>query len=131
MIRTICWVGCVLSFAAWANVAGAVVIPFDINPDVPVQPAGVIPGGNFIGGQFTYYNIQFVIDGGASDINIRTSRMIDGGTPDQVTSDGFNGSSIVTKGADSYLNNPFAAGEIIGDGINEFQRPADLFSVLY
>jgi hypothetical protein len=125
-------IGCVAIIAvAAASPAGAVVVPFNINPDVPVQPAGVIPGGNFVGGQFTYYNIQFVIDGGAADINIRTSRQVDGGTPDQVTSDGHNGSSIVTKGGDSYLNTPFAAGEIIGDGLNEFQRPADLFSVLH
>ncbi len=129
MNRSIWLVLCVVSIVI-AGKAQAAIVPFDINPDVPVQPAGVIPGGNFIGGQFTYYNIQFTIDGGASDINIRTSRMVDGGTPDQVTSDGFNGSSIVTKGGDSYLNTPFAAGDVIGDGVDEFQRPADLFNVL-
>ena len=126
-----CLAACLVFIAAAARPAQAVVVPFDINPDVPIQPAGVIPGGNFIGGPFTYYNIQFVIDGGAADINIRTSRQIDGGTPDQVTSDGFNGSSIVTKGGDSYLNTPFAAGDVIGDGVDEFQRPADLFNVLH
>lgn len=132
MNRRVWLIGCVVSTAVGAvSAASAAVVPFDINPDVPVQPASLIPGGNFVGGAFTYSNIQFTIDGGAADINIRTSRAVDGGTPDQVTSDGFNGSSIVTKGGDSYLNTPFALGDVIGDGVNEFQRPADLFSVLH
>jgi hypothetical protein len=125
---------CVVCLVALtAAAAHAVVVPFDINPDVPVQPAGVIPGGNLVGSPFTYYNIQFTIDGGASDINIRTARADAPGGPgvDQVVSDGFNGSSIVTKGGDSYLNTPFALGESIGDGVDEFQRAADQFSVLY
>jgi hypothetical protein len=120
-----------LALFALTAPAGAVVVPFDISPDVPIAPAGVIPGGAFIGGQFTYYNIQFSVDGGATDINLRTSRAIDGGTPDQVTSDGYNGSSVVIKGDNSFLNAPFAAGEAIGDGLNEFQRAPDQFSVLY
>jgi hypothetical protein len=126
-------IGCIATIAvAAASPAHAVVVPFDINPDVPVQPAGVIPGGNNIGSPFTYYNIQFVIDGGAADINIRTARADAVGGPgvDQVVSDGFNGSSIVTKGDNSFLNTPFAVGEVIGDGVNEFQRAADQFSVL-
>lgn len=110
--------------------ASAAVVPFDISPDVPIAPAGTIPGGTFVGGQYTYYNIQFTIDGGAADINLRTSRAVDGGTPDQVTSDGLNGSSIVIKGDNSFLNAPFAAGEVIGDGLDEFQRAPDQFSVL-
>jgi hypothetical protein len=114
----------------WSTAAHAVVVPFDIVPDVPVVPAGVIPGGNPVGSPFTYYNIQFTVDGGAADINIRTSRAIDGGTPDQVTSDGHNGSSIVTKGLDSYLNTPFALGDVIGDGLDEAARGADVFNVL-
>ena len=127
-------IGCIVTIAvAAASPVGAVVVPFDINPDVAVQPAGVIPGGNFVGSPFTYYNIQFVIDGGTADINIRTARADAVGGPgvDQVVSDGFNGSSIVTKGADSYLNTPFAVGDVIGNGVDEFQRPADLFNVLY
>jgi hypothetical protein len=134
MNRRIWLAYCVVSLASLtAARAQAVVVPFDINPDVPVQPASVIPGGNLVGSPFTYYNIQFTIDGGASDINIRTARADAAGGPgvDQVVSDGFNGSSIVTKGADSYLNAPFALGESIGDGMNEFQRAADQFSVLY
>ena len=125
---------CVVSVVAMAAAtAQAVVVPFNINPDVSAQPAGVIAGGNNVGSPFTYYNIQFTIDGGASDINIRTARADAAGGPgvDQVVSDGFNGSSIVTKGGDSYLNTPFALGELIGDGANEFQRAADQFSVLY
>jgi hypothetical protein len=133
MSHRIWLIGCVALFAvAAASPAGAVVVPFDINPDVPVQPAGVIPGGNNIGSPFTYYNIQFVVDGGAADINIRTARADAVGGPgvDQVVSDGFNGSSIVTKGDNSFLNTPFAAGDVIGDGADEFQRAADQFSVL-
>lgn len=112
--------------------AKAVLVPFDINPDLPVQPAGVIPGGNNIGSPFTYYNIQYVIDGGAADINIRTARADAVGGPgvDQVVSDGFNGSSIITKGANSYLNTPFALGDVIGDGAGEFVRDPDFFSVI-
>jgi hypothetical protein len=114
------------------SAARAVVVPFDITPDVPVAPAGVIPGGTLIGGPFTYYNIQFSVDGG-QDVNIRTARASDAGGPgvDQVVSDGFNGSQIVTKGDDSYLNAPFAAGEVIGDGAGETLRAPDGFSVLY
>lgn len=119
-----------LTFLSSSNTHAAVV-PFDIAPDVPVIPAGVIPGGNFVGSPFTYYNIQFTVDGGGADINIRTSRAVDLGTPDQVTSDGFNGSSIVTKGANSYLNTPFALGDVIGDGVDEFARGADVFNVLH
>ena len=118
--------------AAFAGTAGAALVPFDISPDLPVQPAGVIPGGNNIGSPFTYYNIQYVIDGGAADINIRTARADAPGGPgvDQVVSDGFNGSSIVIKGANSYLNTPFALGDVIGDGAGEFVRDPDFFSVI-
>lgn len=116
-----------------AGSARAVLVPFDISPDLSVQPAGVIAGGNNIGGPYTYYNIQYVIDGGAADINIRTARADAPGGPgvDQLVSDGFNGSSIVTKGANSYLNTPFALGDVIGDGTGEFVRDPDLFSVIY
>jgi hypothetical protein len=119
--------------ASLVGAARAVVIPFNIAPDVPLAPAAAIPGGTLIGSPFTYYNIQFDVDGGAADINFRTARAIDAGGPgvDQVVSDGFNGSSVVTKGANSYLNTPFAVGELIGDGADEFQRDPDQFSVIY
>jgi hypothetical protein len=132
MNRTIRITALVVATTCLTSTARAVVVPFDITPDVPVAPAGVIPGGTFIGSPFTYYNIQFSVDGG-QDVNIRTARAIDAGGPgvDQVVSDGFNGSQIVTKGGDSYLNAPFAAGEVIGDGAAETLRAPDFFSVLF
>jgi hypothetical protein len=119
-----------IAFAA-ASSARAAVVPFDI-PDVTIVPAGVIPGGNFIGGLFTYYNIQYDIDGGGLDLNLRTARAIDVGGPgvDQVVSDGLNSSQIATKGANSYLNTPFVAGDIIGDGLGEALRGPDNFNVI-
>ncbi len=122
----------VVATTCLTSTSRALVVPFDITPDVPVAPAGVIPGGNLVGSPFTYYNIQFSVDGG-QDVNIRTARAIDAGGPgvDQVVSDGFNGSQIVTKGGDSYLNAPFAAGEVIGDGADETLRAPDFFSVLF
>ena len=110
--------------------AKAALVPFDISPDVAVQPAGVIAGGNLVGSPFTYYNIQFPIDGAPADINIRTARADapDGPGIDQVVSDGFNGSSIITKGGNSYINTPFALGETIGDGIDEFVRASPTYS---
>ena len=115
------------------GVAQAAVVPFDISPDVAVQPAGVIAGGTLVGSPFTYYNIQFPVDGAPADINIRTARADAAGGPgvDQVVSDGFNGSSIITKGANSYINTPFALGDTIGDGIDEFARDPDQFNVIY
>ena len=112
--------------------AHAAVVPFDISPDVAVQPAGVIAGGNLVGSPFTYYNIQFPVDGAPADINIRTARADAPGGPgvDQVVSDGFNGSSIITKGGNSYINTPFTLGDVIGDGINEFVRDPDFFNVI-
>jgi hypothetical protein len=124
---------CVVAIAVnAAESAKAVVVPFDISPDVPVVPGGVIPGGTFIGSPFTYYNIQFDVNGGGVDLNIRTARAIDAGGPgvDQVVSDGLNGSAIVTKGPNFYLNTPFASGDIIGDGVNETSRGADNFNVI-
>lgn len=115
-----------------AGSASAIVVPFDISPDVAVQPAGVIAGGTLVGSPFTYYNIQFPVDGAPADINIRTARADAAGGPgvDQVVSDGFNGSSIITKGGNSYINTPFAVGDVIGDGVNEFVRDPDFFSVI-
>src|SRR5262245_28331727 len=115
-----------------AGSASAAVVPFDISPDVAVQPAGVIAGGNLIGSPFTYYNIQFPVDGAPADINIRTARADAAGGPgvDQVVSDGFNGSSIITNSGNSYINTPFALGDVIGDGLGEFVRDPDLFSVI-
>ena len=119
-----------IAFAAACS-ARAAVVPFDI-PDVTIVPAGVIPSGNFIGGLFTYYNIQYDIDGGGLDLNLRTARAIDVGGPgvDQVVSDGLNSSQIVTKGVNSYLNTPFIAGDIIGDGLGEALRGPDNFNVI-
>jgi hypothetical protein len=119
--------------AALAGQASAAAVPFDINPDLSIQPAGVIPGGTLIGSPFTYYNIQFDVDGGVPDIQLRTARADAPGGPgvDQVVSDGYNGSSIVTKGANSYINTPFSVGEVIGDGVDEFARGADDFNVIY
>lgn len=113
--------------------ASAAVVPFDIAPDLSIQPAGVIPGGTLIGSPFTYYNIQFDVDGGVTDINLRTARADAPGGPgvDQIVSDGYNGSSIVTKGPNSYINLPFAAGDAIGDGLDEALRGADNFNVIY
>jgi hypothetical protein len=119
MARSVLLVTAVAAIAlAAASSARAAVVPFDI-PDVTIVPAGVIPGGNFIGSPFTYYNIQYDVDGGGLDLNLRTARAIDAGGPgvDQVVSDGLNSSQIVTKGANFYLNTPFVAGDVIGDGL--------------
>jgi hypothetical protein len=118
--------------AVGVNDSRAAVVPFDVSPDISVVPAGAIAGGTLIGSPFTYYNIQFAVDGGATDVNIRTARTIDAGGPGvvQVVSDGYNGSSLITKGANSYINTPFAAGDVIGDGVDEALRGADNFNVI-
>ncbi len=118
--------------AAGANASRAALVPFDISPDISAVPAGTIAGGTLIGSPFTYYNIQFAVDGGAADVNVRTARAIDAGGPgsDQVVADGYNGSSLITKGANSYINTPFAAGDVIGDGLDEALRDPDGFSVI-
>lgn len=115
------------------NSSNATLIAFDISPDVPVLPGGEIPGGTLIGGTYTHSNIQFNFDGGGDDINIRTARADAVGGPgvDQVVSDGFNGTQIIIKGANSYLNTPFALGDVIGDGVDEAARAPDQFSVIY
>ena len=122
-----------VAVATLAGQASAAVVPFDISPDLSIQPAGIIPGGTLIGGPFTYYSIQFDVDGGVPDIQLRTARADAPGGPavDQVVSDGYNGSSIVTKGANSYINTPFSVGEVIGDGVDEFVRDPDGFNVIY
>ena len=124
-------IACLIAIAAGGAARGALV-PFDISPDVPVQPAGVIPGGTLIGSPFTYYNIQYDVDGGGLDLNIRTARADAPGGPgvDQVVSDGVNSSSILTKGANSYINTPFSLGDVIGDGLDEAARLPDQFSVI-
>jgi hypothetical protein len=124
-------IACLIAIAAGGAARGALV-PFDINPDLPVQPAGVIPGGTLIGSPFTYYNIQYDVDGGGLDLNIRTARADAPGGPgvDQVVSDGVNSASILTKGGNSYINTPFALGDVIGDGLDEAARLPDQFSVI-
>ena len=118
--------------AVGANTGRAAVVPFDISPDIAAVSAGAIAGGTLIGSPFTYYNIQFTVDGGATDVNVRTARAIDAGGPgvDQVVADGYNGSSLITKGANSYINTPFAAGDVIGDGVDEALRDPDGFNVI-
>jgi hypothetical protein len=134
MNQRVLTVVCIFTIAVGAvGSARAIVVPFDIVPDVPVTPAGVIPGGTLIGSPFTYYNIQFDVNGGGADINIRTARASEPGGPgvDQVVSDGLNSASIVKKGStDSYLNTPFALGDLIGDGLDEFARAPDQFNVI-
>ena len=115
--------------------AEAAVVTFDIDPDLAVIPATLIPGGNFVGGAFTYSDIKYDFDGGGLDLNIRTSRAAEGETTDQLTVDGIastppGGSNIVTKGTDSFLNTPFAFGDIIGDGLDEANRNVAQFQVL-
>src|SRR3954466_10614940 len=75
MIRRIPTIGLLgLMISVVIPEARAAVVPFDI-PDVAVQPAGVIAGGTLVGSPFTYYNIQYNVDGvGDLDLNIRTAR---------------------------------------------------------
>jgi hypothetical protein len=83
--------------------------------------------------RFLKFNIQLDVNGGGVDINIRTARATEPGGPgvDQVVADGLNSASIVKKGsADSYLNTPFALGDLIGDGLDEFARAPDQINVI-
>jgi hypothetical protein len=98
-----------------------------------------IPGGfdnSASGNQFNISSLQFDIDGDFDpsaadptiffDFQIRTSTFVGG----QLVFDGFdhvftpsvNGSYVVTKGANSYLNLPFSLNDIVGDGVDEFVR---------
>ena len=61
------------------------------------------------------------------DLQVRTASFVGG----QIVWDGFqhdftpgapNGSYVITQGENSYLNRQFLADELIGDGIDEFER---------
>jgi hypothetical protein len=99
-----------------------------------------IPGGvdnSAAGNEFNISYLFFDIDGDLPpatptpeffyDLRIRTATFVGG----QIVFDGFhhsdpatlgNGSYVVTKNENSYLNFPFFDGEIIGDGVDEFVR---------
>ena len=98
-----------------------------------------IPGGfdnTASGNQFNISSLQFDIDGDFDplatdpaiffDFQIRTSTFVGG----QLVFDGFDhvftpsvdGSYVVTKGTNSYLNLPFSLNDVIGDGVDEFVR---------
>ncbi len=133
-----------------AGACHANIVPFDmldvgIYPGAPptslvVTTGEQIPGGinnSGAGNEFNLSSVQFDIDGdlepGAEDpsvfydFQVRTASFAGG----QIVFDGFthlftpgaqNGSFVVTKNDNSYLNFPFFDGEIIGDGIDEFIR---------
>jgi hypothetical protein len=91
-------------------------------------PSGInnTPAAN----EFNISYIEFDIDGDNhpfSDLRVRTATFAGG----QLVFDGLHhtepatsadGSYVVTKGENSYLNMPFLDGEVIGDGLEEFTR---------
>lgn len=107
---------------------------------ISVTTGQQIAGGfdNSAGGnEFNLSSLQFDIDGDFDplgedptiyfDLQVRTASFVGG----QVVWDGFqhdftpgapNGSYVITKGENSYLNQQFQAGELIGDGDDEFER---------
>jgi hypothetical protein len=110
-------------------------------PSVITATTGqVIPGGfdnSSAGNEYTLSSLQLDIDGDLDinapdpsiffDFQIRTATFVGG----QIVFDGFthvfppaeqSGGYVVTKGANSYLNLPFAEGDVIGDGADEFIR---------
>jgi hypothetical protein len=130
--------------------AGAEIVTFEMS-DVAVfssaPPSSImattgqqIPGGfdnSSAGNEFHLSSLQFDIDDDLDtmapdpsiyfDFQVRTAAFAGG----QIVFDGFthavppaaeNGSYVVTKGENSYLNLPFAEGDLIGDGIDEFIR---------
>jgi hypothetical protein len=108
--------------------------------ELVVTTGQLIPGGvdnTSAGNEFNISYLFFDIDGDLPaatptpeffyDLRIRTATFVGG----QIVFDGFhhsdpatlgNGSYVVTKNENSYLNFPFAEGEIIGDGVDEFVR---------
>jgi hypothetical protein len=125
-----------LAAAAQADIVPFTMLDVGIFPGAP--PASVvattgqqIPGGvdnTSAGNEFNISYIQFDIDDdGANDLQFRTATFAGG----QIVFDGLfhtepaqagNGSFIITNLDNSYLNRPFTAGEIIGDGLEEFVR---------
>jgi hypothetical protein len=134
----------------YAESARATIVPFDM-VDVALFPGAAtasivvttgqqIPGGfdnSAAGNEFHLSSLQFDFDGDYDplaedpsifvDLRIRTATFVGG----QIVFDGFqhtfppatpNGSFVVTKGENSYLNMPFLEGEVIGDGLEEFVR---------
>jgi hypothetical protein len=110
-------------------------------PSVVTATTGqIIPGGfdnSSAGNEFTLSSLQLDIDGDLDinapdpsiffDFQIRTATFVGG----QTVFDGFthvfppaeqSGAYVVTKGENSYLNLPFAEGDVIGDGTDEFIR---------
>lgn len=91
-------------------------------------PSGV--NNTAAGNEFNISFIEFDIDGDNlpfNDLRIRTASFGGG----QLVFDGIHhsepattadGSYIVTRGDNSYLNRPFFDGEIIGDGLEEYTR---------
>jgi hypothetical protein len=108
--------------------------------DIVVTTGQLIPGGvdnTAAGNEFNRSYLRFDIDGDLdplapdqtifTDFQVRTASFVGG----QIVFDGFthvfppapqNGSYVVTKNENSYLNFPFFDGEIIGDGVDEFVR---------
>ena len=140
--------GVVVVSALCLGPAQADVVPFTmldaaIFPGPP--PASVvattgqqIPGGvdnTSAGNQFNISYIQFDVDGDLQDdFRLRTATFQGG----QIVFDGFDhgasgfGSYVVTKNLNSYLNQPFDFGDIIGDEVDEYVRDDNensLFSV--
>jgi hypothetical protein len=107
---------------------------------ISVTTGQQIPGGydnSAAGNEFNLSSLQFDIDGDFDplgedptiyfDLQVRTATFVGG----QTVLDGFqhdftpgapNGSYVITKGENSYLNLPFAQGDVIGDGVDEFER---------
>jgi hypothetical protein len=136
--------------ALMADPAGATVVTFNTldvavfsstAPSVVTATTGqVIPGGfdnSSAGNEFNLSSLQLDIDGDLDinapdpsiffDFQIRTATFVGG----QIVFDGFthvfppaqqSGAYVVTKGENSYLNLPFAEGDVIGDGTDEFIR---------
>jgi hypothetical protein len=108
--------------------------------DIVVTTGQLIPGGidnSAAGNEFNRSFLRFDIDGDLdplapdqtvfTDFQVRTATFVGG----QIVFDGFthvfppapqNGSYVVTKNENSYLNFPFFESEIIGDGVDEFVR---------
>jgi len=109
-------------------------------PSIVVTTGELIPGGvdnSAAGNEFNRSYLRFDIDGDLdplaadqtvfTDFQVRTATFVGG----QIVFDGFthvfppapqNGSYVVTKNENSYLNFPFFQDEVIGDGFDEFVR---------
>jgi hypothetical protein len=142
--------GCLALSVLRGSPARALIVNFDMKdvalfaspppPDIVVTTAAIIPGGvdnSGAGNEFNRSYLRFDFDGDLNplapdptvftDFQVRTATFSGG----QIVFDGFthvfppapqNGSYVVTKNENSYLNFPFSEGELIGDGLEEFVR---------